>query len=388
MHNATAHWEAESPPYSPTLTRPTIRSWRDLTDHIANGDIPDHARSSPLVERAWNTYTSGANGGYLIDWGLAQMVWDKARAIDGPLQRCRVFRTGKHSFRLPATSESSRAAGNRLGGLQAYWVGQEDDLSWTRAGTATAYGSTEMKLASIDFTMQRCLVYSTPFSNDLLSDSDLVEDMLSYGAHLDIAYVVVDAMINGKGMGEPLGVINAPSSVQVTRNTSSNVKYQDIDAMWSKLWPFCQRSAVWHCSSDTLANIDAAATAFNWPLTYYLPMGAADNPYPLMKGRPVLVVEQCAVLGTKGDLILGDWSQYGLAVRQVKDAMDGSGFEMAVGLPSGTVESTYTAHKLFDTDQCLFRWKFRADGKPMWPSTVAIADGASSFSQGPFCVLN
>ena len=388
MHTSAAHWEAESPPFSPTLTRPTIRSWRDLTDHIANGAIPDHARSSPHVERAWNTYTSGANGGYAIDWGLAQLVWDKARAIDGPLQRCRVFRTGKHSFRLPAIYESSRAAGSRLGGLQAYWVGQEDDLSWTRAGTATAYGSTEPDLASIDFTMQRCLVFSTPFSNDLLDDSDLVEDMLSYTAHLDIAYVVVDAMINGKGMGEPYGVVNAPSSVLVTRNTSSNVKYQDIDAMWKSLWPFCQMNAIWTACSDTIANIDAAATAFNWPSTYYMPMNSYGNPYALIKGRPLIPVEQCAVLGTKGDLILGDWSQYGLAVRQVKDAMDGSGFEMAVGLPSGTVESMYTAHKLFDTDSCRFRYKFRADGKPMWPSTVAIADGASSLVQGPFVVLN
>jgi HK97 family phage major capsid protein len=42
----------------------------------------------------------------------------------------------------------------------------------------------------------------------------------------------------------------------------------------------------------------------------YIPSGVNANEFPLMKGRPVITVEQCPTLGTTGDLILADLNHY------------------------------------------------------------------------------
>lgn len=335
-------------------------------------------RSFADVTRAWNTYGGGANGGFLLDYELMNGVWDKARAVDGPLSRCLFFPTSKHSFQWPAFNETSRANGSRLGGVRGKWQGTTDDQSATPSAS-------QPTVAMVNFTPKRLLVYSTPFSNDLLSDAPIVERMLEYAADQEIRYNVVDAMINGLGVTHPLGVIKAPSSVQITRAGSNNVAQADVDAMWSRLWPFCRRNAVWMCNDDTLLKIDAVATTTGWPANLYMPMGMHGNPYSLLKGRPLIPVEQCPALGSPGDLILGDWSQYAVIARTADEAGQPDA-AMSYGPLESFVENRSSNEFMFDTDSTVFRFKLRVDGKPLWVKQVTIADGSQT--AGPFCVLN
>lgn len=323
------------------------------------------------VARAMNTTSTGTNGGFLLSTELAASVWDKARSQDGPLARCLYLRTSRNSFRLPAIDETSRADGVRYGGVKHLWEG-DDDASLDPADGQPA-------LAEVEFKPQRVVVYSRA-SNDLLDDADLAEDVLSYTCTQEIRFAVVDAMINGDGINRPLGVVNAPSTITVTRSGSNDVAVADVDGMWSRLWGFCRRNAVWLASDDTLLKIDAAATTGGWPASTYLPQGVGGNPYPLLKGRPLLPCEQCAALGSPGDLILGDWSQYGLVVRSIGGSPE---LGMSYGLP---IEYLASGHRYFDTDESAFRWKLRVDGKPLWKQPVTIADGAKT--AGPFCILS
>jgi HK97 family phage major capsid protein len=210
--------------------------------------------------------------------------------------------------------------------------------------------------------------------------------MLSYSSKQEIQYEVVDAMINGRGDVRPLGVINAPCSIKVTRAGSGAISQLDVDTMWSRQWGFCRRNAVWMCSDDTLLKLDAVATASTgWPANIYLPQGYGGNPFPLLKGRPVLPVEQCPALGSTGDLILADWSQYGLVARSATSS-DDSGMELSYGLLDSFVEQKSSDQFYFDTDSMVFRYKLRIDGKPLWKQAVTIADGSQTAS--PFVVLN
>ena len=85
---------------------------------------------------------------------------------------------------------------------------------------------------------------------------------------------------------------------------------------------------------------DQVATAFNWPESFYIPAGKYGNPYPTIKGRPLLVVEQTSALGTAGDLVLADWSQYCLCVRVPADSKEAPSMEMAYGPASSMIEFT------------------------------------------------
>ncbi len=384
----------------PTLEQPVVRSFNELARAFA-GDYSflEQRKDTPTLEqkRAWEpfvngyvqraltTYQGGASGGYLLDYEISKSVWDKARSEEGPLSECLIFPTTKHSFKVPAFEETSRVNGSRWGGIQAYWQGQEDSNKLSNAGTTTSVGATKPSLNMVDFQMQRLIVYTEPMSNDLLDDSGLVEAMLQYAAHHEMRYAITDKIINGTGTWCPLGMINAPCSVLQTRNTSSHIKIQDIDGMWSHMWPFCRRNAIFLTNDDGLADVDLAATSFNWPASYYMPEGGPlGNKWPLLKGRPLIVCEQIPALGTKGDLILADMTQYGLAVHQTVGAVPS--IEVSYGRPEIGVEGTMSEHLKFDTDSSVFKFKIRLDGKPMWRSSLTIAN--SSQSASAFVVLN
>jgi HK97 family phage major capsid protein len=349
-----------------------FRSFAEVSRSIAG--LPD----LDGVERAWNTYGGGSNGGFLLGTELAQSIWDKARAVDGPLSRCLFLQTDSHTFNLPAFDESSRVAGSRFGGIRAKWQGTTDDQSMSGiASQPTGMG--------VNFAPRRVMIFSQPFSRDLLQDAPIVEGMLGYVANQEVQYEVVDAMINGMGDVKPYGVINAPCSIKVTRAGSNAVAQADVDAMWSRMWGFCRRNAVWMCSDDTLLSLDAVATASTgWPANVYQPQGYGGNPFPLLKGRPVLPVEQCPALGSPGDLILADWSQYALVARTTADYGESS-VSLSYGLLDSFVERRSSEHLHFDTESVVFRYKLRIDGKPLWKQAVTIADGSQAAS--PFVVL-
>lgn len=326
------------------------------------------------VSRALNTTSTGPNGGYLLSTELARFVWDKAREYDGPLARCLFLTTSRNQFDLPVFSETSRAAGSRWGGIRAYWEGDDDaDL--------TPYLS-DPSVALAAFNPERVIAY-TQVSNDLLADSDLAESALSYAASSDIRYAVQDAMINGSGIKRPLGVINAPSTITATRAGANAIAANDVTNMWSRLYGPCRRNAIWLANDDSMVKIDQAAETGGWLSNVYLPQGMYGNPFPLLKGRPLIPCEQCPPLGQPGDLILGDWSQYALASR----SLDGSPeIGMATGSLASVIEARSSVHKYFSTDQAAILWKLRIDGKPLWLKPMTIADGAQAC--GPFCILS
>ncbi len=358
--------------------RPVVRDWKQFAQ-AATGQLLPVKTDTPEYERAWNTYSGGASGGYLLDMELMQTVWDKARSLDGPLSRCEVFRTSKHELWLPGFNESSRVTGSRWGGIRAFFKGQKDNATMTQSQPA---------IDKISFQLQDVYVYSGPFSRDLFDDAPLVQDMMTYASHQEIRYAITDAMINGKGDASPLGIINAPASIQVTRNTGSAIKYQDIDTMWSRLWGPCKQNAVWHCTDSVVDELDVVFSGTsNWPETLYTPVGKANNAVPLIKGRPVIVVEQTSAIGVKGDLVLADWSQYGLCIRVPVAPSDAPTMEVAYGNPGMLVENTFSDQKYFDTDSVVFRYKARLDGKPMWNQAVTLADGSGQVN-GPFVILN
>jgi HK97 family phage major capsid protein len=99
----------------------------------------------------------------------------------------------------------------------------------------------------------------------------------------------------------------------------------------------------------------------------YMPAsGISGQTYGTLFGRPVVPVEYCSTLGTVGDIILADFSQYVLADK-------------------GGVESASSAHVAFLTDEMVFRITYRVDGQPMWHSALTPFKGSNTLS--PFITL-
>lgn len=87
----------------------------------------------------------------------------------------------------------------------------------------------------------------------------------------------------------------------------------------------------------------------------------------MLLGRPVIPVEHCATLGTPGDIILADFSQYAMADK-------------------GGVQAASSIHVRFLNDESTFRFIYRVDGQPTWKKPLTPKNGSNTYS--PFIQLS
>ena len=96
------------------------------------------------------------------------------------------------------------------------------------------------------------------------------------------------------------------------------------------------------------------------------PGGLSGAPYGTLYGRPVIETEFNETLGTVGDIVLADWSQYKLADK-------------------GAVQTASSMHVQFVTDQMAFRFIARYDGQSTWQAALTPYKGTNTVS--PFIAL-
>ncbi len=222
----------------------------------------------------------GSMGGFVVPVALADQVIDQAHTSDGPLSFCRFIPSTTEEFWLPATAEASRANGKRWGGLFASWGLSETNVPAPVSGT----------IGKVLYKLDRLLM-QTKVSNDLLADTNRIQFWLDGCTKSEMRWQLENALINGSGLSTtgsintPLGLINEPSAVAVSRNTGGTIKSVDIDKMWSSVYAGCRRRAVWHCSTITLDTIDQLAVSGQWPEALWLPRGLNPRwPYATDQG--------------------------------------------------------------------------------------------------------
>ena len=103
----------------------------------------------------------------------------------------------------------------------------------------------------------------------------------------------------------------------------------------------------------------------------FLPAGGISAaPYATLFGRPIIPVEYAAPLGTPGDIVLADLSQFVLADKN-------------------EVQQASSVHVRFLTDEMAFRVTYRVDGQSIWraPLTPYQTSSATPQTKSPFIVL-
>ena len=184
----------------------------------------------------------------------------------------------------------------------------------------------------------------------------------------EIAFKVEDAILDGTGSGQPLGISNSAANVTVAKKsgqTATTIVAENVESMWQRCWGPSRSTAVWlinqACEPQLMALADANRNA-----SYLPPLGLSDTPFSRIMNRPVLTSEYCATLGTVGDIRLVDLSQYLL-------------------IDKGAVRGDSSMHVRFLYDERAFRWMYRVDGQPMWNSALTPFNGSNTLS--PFIDL-
>ncbi len=298
----------------------------------------------------------GSEGGFLVPPAFSQRILERIQQPDTLLGRTEQYSVTGNTLVFPRNHETSREHGRRHGGVRGYWLEEGDQISTSKPG----FGRLRLNLHKI-----AVLVHVT---DELMSDVEglALDQYLTRVGSDEINFLIGDAIVRGSGSGQPLGILNAGCRVTVAKEPSqaaATLRTENMVKMWTRLYAPCRARAVW------LHNQDIEPQLFTMTLgvgtggmvTYLPPGGLAERPYATLMGRPLVPVEWCSSLGTEGDIILADLSQY-------------------ITIRKGMIESAMSMHLRFDYDEMAFRLIFRMDGQPWWAAPLTPYQGSNTQS--------
>ena len=205
-----------------------------------------------------------------------------------------------------------------------------------------------------------------------LQDSTALTAIAGQAFSEEIMFMTEDAIVEGSGAGLPMGVLNSTALVsvakqagQATADHRQGKHRQHVDARLGAQ-PRRMRCGSSTRNANRWLNQLNQAVGTGGQLVYLPPGGLSSAPYATLYGKPLVVTEYNAAVGTVGDILALDLSQYTL-------------------VDKGGVQAATSMHVAFLTDQMVFRITYRVDGKPMW--TLPLTPFKGSYTRSPFVAL-
>lgn len=328
-----------------------------------------------------------SDGGFLVQYDFVTEILRRMYDIGAVMRLIRKIEVGTNAngIKIPAIDETSRATGSRWGGVQAYWQAE--------ASTLTA-SKPKLRLMELDLKKLIGLVYAT---DELLQDAAALESIINQALPEELNFMAEDSIFNGTGAGQPQGIINANALITVAKETgqqATTLVFENIQKMWARMYAPSRRNAIWVWDQSVEPQLNALAlNVGTGGLPVYMPPGAftsgmvgapasrndgagaggglggTGGTYPTsgtLMGRPGYAYEYGAALGSVGDIMLIDPTQY-------------------VGITKGGLHAAQSMHVKFLTDEMTYRFTYRFDGQPIWNAALTPKSGSSTWS--PYIAL-
>lgn len=202
------------------------------------------------------------------------------------------------------------------------------------------------------------LLYAT---DELLQDTSQMDAIINMSAAEELSFKANDAILNGNGAGKPQGILISGALVTPVRVNATTIINADILNMWVRMLPSSRKKATWYIGTEAEPQLDQLYLTSTLEARY---ITYGVDGVMRMKGRPVVVTEFNAALGTLGDICLFDMDEYLYWEKSVQAAS--------------------SIHVQFLTDQTCFRFVYRCDGKtsnytPITPYKSTSGATLSSF---------
>ncbi len=297
----------------------------------------------PLLVEA----SQGANeaiaedGGFLVEKDIADGLLMRTFAQANLASKVRRIPISARSngVKINALKDDSRATGARWGGMQTYWIGEGDSLTPSRP---------KFRQMNLQLKKLAGMLYAT---SEALADAIALSSIISEAFPAEFSFMIDDAIFEGAGVSTPLGFMNAGCKVTVAKEAgqaAKTIEFENITKMWARLPARSMASAEWWINQDTLPQLMGLNMVIGTGgIPVYLPPGGlSQSPYGTLMGRPVIPIEYCSTLGTEGDIVLADPSNY-------------------VMIDKGDIQYATSIHVAFVTDEQAFRFIYRVDGQPV-----------------------
>ena len=302
----------------------------------------------------------GPEGGYLVPPQHMEEIIKIAVETGGLVDRCRKIPMERNTVTINARNVATDGGGVAAG-IIAYWEGEMSTLTETRED-----------LYQIQLHANK-LGAMCKVSNELIEDSRStavaeIQDLFG----IAIRSKINDSILNGTGVGQPLGIYNAPALISVAKRGSQaadTIIFDNITDIYIRAYHEGGIGGyVWIVSPTALGQLISMNMAVGTGgAPVWLPAnGISGAPYNTLYGLPVIISPYCKTLGDKGDIYLADMSQYAFAQ-----------------LGTSFAESM---HLYFSTDAMAYRITTRLDGQPLWKTSIYTVNN-SSHTMSPFITL-
>lgn len=304
-----------------------------------------------------------SDGGFLVQTDFSTELLQQIIETGVLASRCRrqPISAVSNSIKMPGVDETSRAS-TRSGGVIAYWKDE-----------AAEKAKSKPKFRMIELTLKKLigLCYAT---DELLQDAAALEGFIRQAFIAEFGFQVDDAIINGTGAGMPMGILSSGCLVSVAKETGQNaatIVAENVEKMWSRMFPQSLPSAEWFINQNCYPQLFQMSHAVGTGgIPVFLPPGGLSiTPYGALFGRPVTPIEQCATLGTVGDIIFADFR---------------NGYILA---EKGGIQADMSIHVQFLYDESVFRFVLRIDGQPVRASALTPYKGGASYTLSHFVAL-
>lgn len=253
---------------------------------------------------------------------------------------------------IRGVNETDRATGSRWGGIQGYWL----EEAGTKLPSQPTFRRINWELHKVV-----CLVYGT---DELLQDTAMFESVVNIGCGEEINFMVNDAILNNTDAGKPQGVLNSPSLVSVSAEDSqpaATVVLENLIKMWARQNSRSKPNSAWYINTDVNPQLDVLSLPSGTAALESRFIGYDTEGAMRIKGRPVIETEFNPTLGTVGDIVLADMSQY-------------------LFWEKGGIQTASSIHVQFLTDQTVFRFVYRCDGQTAMNAAVTPYKGSNTIS--------
>jgi len=295
-------------------------------------------------------------GGYLLEPTLVAEVL-KPMHEEGPftsmVSNLPVGSNSNYGW-INGVDETDRATGSRWGGIRGYRLAEGGSI--TASKPAFRRINWELKKYGV-------LVYGT---DELLADVSQFSTIVQQGAGEELSFMANDDIVNGTGVGGPYGFLSSPCFISITKETgqtATTIVLENLYKMWARFPARNRGNAAWFINQDTEPQLDTIALEAGTSALEPRMVTYGVDGLMRIKGRPVIATEFNPTLGSVGDIVLADMSEY-------------------LFWEKGGVQSASSIHVQFTTDETVFRFIYRCDGQTALASALTPYKGTDT--QSPF----
>jgi HK97 family phage major capsid protein len=297
-----------------------------------------------------NSHEGGGTSGegYALPPQFRDEVWELALGFDefGPL--IDEEPTGAREVKLGVDESTPWGAT----GVKAYWRSEGTQMTPTKLASEGR---------SVPLHEMYCMALAT---EELLEDAVRLRNRLTNKAAQAIAWKKNLAIIEGTGVGQPLGWFKSGALLTIPKESgqaADTITAANVMRMFARLQRIPGDSPFWMVNQDCLPQL-MTMTIGDKPI--WLPPSGDLTAAPggFLLGLPVRFSEFAKTLGDKGDIQLISPKGY-------------YGVRRAAGLKFAS-----SIHLYFDYNTEAFRWVFRYGGQPHLSAPVSPANGTATKS--------